>query len=256
MAADSVVTLEGTINTPQGTQHGVIQTFEFANKLVRIKDYPVGVMCWGLGSISNRSIASLIMEWEHSYPVLEENKSFTVNNIAVALQQFIAERYTKAFPSTGTNPPPVLGLFIGGYSSGQFFSEQFQILFPGKISIVRPNKQDGSLDFGANWFGQIDALNRLIHGYDNTAIAELVKRGADKAIVQKWIDDHISELPLIFDGMPIQDAVDFANYAVQLTIGRFRFAAGVPVCGGNVDIAVITPTTFRWAQRKQWSIKE
>ena len=45
----------------------------------------------------------------------------------------------------------------------------------------------------------------------------------------------------MFDGMPLQDAVDFANYAVQLTIGRFRFAAGVPVCGGNVDIAVITP---------------
>jgi hypothetical protein len=39
-----MVTLEGTINTPQGPQAGVLQTFEFANKLTRIKDYPIGVM--------------------------------------------------------------------------------------------------------------------------------------------------------------------------------------------------------------------
>jgi hypothetical protein len=84
----------------------------------------------------------------------------------------------------------------------------------------------------------------------------LIKRGADKVIVQKWAKDHVSELPLVFDGMPLQDAVDFANFAIQLTIGTFRFALGPPICGGDVDIAVITPAAFHWAQRKQWSVKE
>lgn len=256
LAADSMVTLEGTVNTPKGPQMGVLQTFEFANKLTRIKDYPIGVMTWGIASISNRSIPSLIMEWEHDLPSLEHNPTFAVRDMADALQRFIAGRYDKVYPATAKRPS--LGVFIGGYSHSQFFSDQFFCEWPNKITWqeVRPNKPDGSPDFGANWFGQTDALSRLIHGYDKAGINELMKRGADKTIVQKWRDDHVSELPLVFDGMPLQDAVDFANYAVQLTIGRFRFAIGVPVCGGNVDIAVITPNAFQWAQRKQWAIKE
>lgn len=256
LAADSVVSLEGTVTTPQGQQTGILQTFDYANKITRIKDYPIGVMNWGIASISDRSIQSLIMEWEHDYPILKENENFTVKQVADDLHTFIAERYGGAYPS-GTKRP-LLGFFVGGYSQGQFFSDQYQCGFPNKPSWqeVRPNKKDGSPSFGANWFGQIGAISRLVHGYDRQSVNELVKRGADKDIVEKWMDDHVSELPLIFDGMPIQDAIDFANYAVQLTIGLFRFAVGPPLCGGNVDIAVITPFAFQWAQRKQWTIKE
>lgn len=256
LAADSMVTLEGTINTPQGQQTGVLQTFEFANKVTRIKDYPIGVMTWGIASISNRSIPSLIMEWEHGYPSISLVQSFTVKDVADELHKFIEERYDKVYPASTKRP--FLGLFIGGYSQNQFFSDQYFCEWPNRIAWqeVRLNNPDGSPNFGANWFGQTDALSRLVHGYDRAGIEELIKRGVDKSIVQKWIDDHVSELPLVFDGMPLQDAVDFANYAVELTIGRFRFAVGVPVCGGNVDIAVITPNAFQWAQRKQWAIKE
>ncbi len=41
MAADSASMLEGTVDTPQGTQRGVVQTFSFANKVTRIKDNPI-----------------------------------------------------------------------------------------------------------------------------------------------------------------------------------------------------------------------
>lgn len=233
-----------------------MKTFEFANKLVRIKDYPIGVMTWGISSLSDRSIPSLIMEWEHGLPPLKDNQPYTVDDMAYVLQSFIAERYDNTYPATGERPN--LGIFIGGYSHSQFFSEQFFCEWPNVTAwqTVQPNRPDGSQSFGANWFGQTDALSRLIHGYDRGGLDELIKRGVNKEIVQKWMDDRVSELPLIFNGMPLQDAIDFANYAVQLTIGRFRFAVGLPTCGGNVDIAVITPSTFQWAQRKQWAIKE
>ena len=42
LAADSAATLKGTI----GEETGIFQVFEFANKIARIKDYPVGVMSW------------------------------------------------------------------------------------------------------------------------------------------------------------------------------------------------------------------
>ena len=68
LAADSAVMLMGSVKTPQGQAVGVVQTFAFANKVARVHDYPVGVMTWGAGSISDRSIQSLIMEFEYNYP--------------------------------------------------------------------------------------------------------------------------------------------------------------------------------------------
>ena len=102
----------------------------------------------------------------------------------------------------------------------------------------------------------IDALVRLIKGFDPASLEELIKRGADPEIVQKWVNDSVSELPIIFDGMPLQDAIDFADYAILTVIGRYRFAIGAPVCGGPIDIAVIRSTGFSWARRKDWQVKE
>jgi len=256
LAADSMVSLLGTRDTPQGKQTGVIQTFEFANKVSQIKNYPIGVMSWGIANISDRSIQSLIMEFEYNYPSLKDNESYTVKEVANELLRGLQDKYNVAYSSETKKPP--LGFYVGGYSSGQFFSDQYSYEFPKNQdwAEVRPNKPDGSPNFGADWFGQKNALARLIKGYDINALSELVKRGADKAIIQKWVDDNVSELPLIFDGMPIQDAVDFADYAVQVTIGCFRFGVGPPLCGGDIDIAVITPAAFHWSRRKQWSIKE
>jgi len=256
LAADSAVMLEGRVKTAKGEATGILQTFEFANKVTRFKNYPIGIMSWGIGSISDRSIQSLVMECEYDYPTQEDNPKYTVKSVADALLKFFRSRYDGAYPPKGNRPN--LGLLVGGYSAGQFFADQYVYEFPArsKWQIVRLNKPDGSPSFGANWYGQTDALVRLIKGYDRGGLNELVKRGADKAILEKWASDNVSELPLVFDGMPLQDAIDFTNYAVQVVIGRFRFAVGPPLCGGDIDIAVITPGAFEWAQRKQWAIKE
>lgn len=257
LAADSAVMLQGKVKTPGGDVPGIVQTFEFANKVARVKDYPVGTMSWGIASIADRSIQSLIMEFEHGYLSRDENQKYTVKRVADDLLRFLKGRYKAAYPSSRSGQPG-LGLFIGGYSAGKFFSEQYEYEFPKSTrwEVIRPNKPDGTPDFGANWFGQKDALIRLIKGFDRNAIQELVNRGADQKIVQKWLDDNVAELPLVFAGMPLQDTIDFANYAVQVVIGQFRFSAGPPLCGGDVDIAVITPNAFQWAQRKQWATKE
>ena len=256
LAADSAVMLEGTINTSQGQQRGIVQTFEFANKVAQFKDYPIGVMSWGIGSISDRSVPSLVMESEYNYASVKDNESYTVRQVADALLEELRRRYVAAYSSQSRQPR--LGLFVGGYSARQFFSDQYTYEFPTSQDweTVRPNKPDGGPSFGANWYGQTNALMRLIKGYDARGLDGLVQRGADQAVIQRWVDDEASEWPVVFDGMPLQDAIDFADYAAQVTIGAFRFGVGPPRCGGNIDIAVITPVAFHWAQRKQWSIKE
>ena len=60
------------------------------------------------------------------------------------------------------------------------------------------------------------------------------------------------QYPVSFDGMPIQEAIDYAEYLVKTVIGRFRFTLGPELCGGDVDIAVVTPQAFTWVQRKSW----
>jgi hypothetical protein len=253
LAADSAVVLEGIFNTPVGPQQGILQNFEFANKVTHFKDYPIGVLNWGLGSINARSIQSLIMEFEYSYQSINDNTNYTVKQIADNLLDFIKTRYDAGFP---TDPKPNLGILVGGYSANHFFPEKYVYEFPisKEFSLVRPDRPDGTPDFGANWFGMTDALIRLVLGFDPNAINELVNRGVNKAIVEQWVKDGVASLPLIFDGMPLQDAIDFAEYAIQVVIGRFRFGLGPPLCGGDIDIAVITPNAFRWARRKQWGI--
>jgi hypothetical protein len=258
LAADSVVTLSGEVTDPQGNRGiAVVQTFNFANKVSHVKDYPIGVMTWGLASIGERSIQSLIMEFEYDYPSLEENKTFTVRKVAEDLVQFIKKRYDDAFSS---EPPEVrgLGVFIGGFSHDAFFSEQYQYEYQKSDGLIdpRPNNPNGTPQFGAGWYGMTDALVRLVKGYDPGSLEELVARGVDRGIIEQWVNDNVSELPLVFAGMPIQDAIDFAEYCVNVVIGRWRFGPGAPICGGNIDIAVLRPQSFTWAQRKQWSIKD
>jgi hypothetical protein len=271
IAADSAVVLEGVMQTPQGPVQTILQNYEYANKVTHFRDYPIGILSWGLGSISARSIQSLIMEFEYTYPMKGKDRKYAVKRVAEDFLEFISKRYEAAYPipaagganPVGTPPAPIpqperptLGFFIGGYSHREFFGEEYIYEFPNSTGWreVRPNTPDGNPSFGANWYGMTDALTRLILGFDAAALSELINRGANQAIVQKWVDDHVSHLPLVFDGMPLQDAIDFAEYAIQVVIGRFRFGLGPPLCGGDVDIAVITPDTFRWAKRKQWGI--
>lgn len=255
LAADSTVMLEGTASTPQGMQSGILQSFEHANKVTQVGDYPIGVLTWGLGAIEARTLQSLVMEHEYALLRRADNANYDVRGIADGILSFVRARYDAAFPAGGARP--VLGMLAGGYSDGQFFPHTYVCELPRQHDWeeVHPDGPAGP-SFGAAWWGQTDALTRLIRGFHPPAMEELVKRGADAKIVQQWMDEGVSSLPLVFDGMPIQDAVDFASFAVQLTIGRFRFGLGPALCGGNVDIAVITPRAFHWAQRKPWSVSE
>lgn len=62
------------------------------------------------------------------------------------------------------------------------------------------------------------------------------------------------EYEITFSGMPLQDAIDLAVSMVQMTITRFRFVRGASLCGGAIDVAVITNRYFNWVQRKSWKL--
>lgn len=261
-ACDSAVVLSNTVIQDGHPVTNIVQNFNFANKLTQVKDYPIAVMSWGLASLSERTIHSLVMEFENSYPKACDNQGYKVEKVTTDLIEFIQAQYDKVYQtSDGKKIPPenrILGVTVGGFSDKQFFAEQYVYQFPisTKHEVVRQNRPDGNPDFGVNWWGLTDALVRLIIGFDPASLEVLIQRGVDRQIIQKWIDDHVSMLPLIFNGMPLQDAIDIAEYCVQVVIGRYRFGPGAPLCGGDIDIAVIRPNSFKWSKHKQWAIKD
>jgi hypothetical protein len=52
--------------------------------------------------------------------------------------------------------------------------------------------------------------------------------------------------------MTVQDAIDYALYAVRTTIDTMRFEARLKTVGGFIDCLLITPDSAEWIQRKQF----
>src|SRR4051794_25335582 len=76
LAADSAATVEGAAVTPDGKPGpaGVLKVFSTATKVLQIRELPVGVMTWGVGSFGARTIASLVEEFENGKSVRELNR--------------------------------------------------------------------------------------------------------------------------------------------------------------------------------------
>jgi hypothetical protein len=58
---------------------------------------------------------------------------------------------------------------------------------------------------------------------------------------------------VIFAPMPIQDAIDLAEFLVHTAIQFSRFLPGAQVVGGPIEIAAITKHEgFKWIKRKHY----
>lgn len=255
LAADSALAIQGRV---AGQPSGILKTYDYGRKLSHIKDYPMGTLTWGTALLGSRTIESLISEFEFGLPSAkdEQVKGFQIKDIAEQLREFLLQRYQDQYGQLALDGGlPSLGVLTSGYSDVQYFPEQYLFEFPSipELQTRRPNKENGDPNFGADWFGLTDAITRLIKGADlqlTQSVAE--KCGIAQEEAWQLLSQH--EYPIVFEGMPLQDAIDLAIYLVQMTIGRYRFVAGAPLCGGPVDVAVITPRGFNWVYRKNWHV--
>ena len=252
LAADSAVAVHGG---PAGQPPGVLKTYDYGRKLSHIKDYPIGTLSWGISLLGSRTIESLINEYEFSLPQAsgEVAQGFKVREIANNLRDFLLKRYEAQYGPLSPGNQPSVGVLINGYSDGAYFPEQYLFEFPitPDLQVRRPDKENGEPNLGVDWFGLTDAITRLIKGADRR-LGEVLAERLQTSFDEAWQLLAQFEYPIAFEGMPLQDAIDLAVYLVEMTIGRYRFAVGAPLCGGEVDVAVITPRGFTWVYRKSW----
>lgn len=139
-------------------------------------------------------------------------------------------------------------------------AEEFQIdiLTDGTCDeprLLRPRHESG-----ISWSGEPEALHRLLLGY-GTRLPELFETrfGVAAADIHSVVATVQQELavPLVTAPMPIQDAIDLAEFLVDLTIKFSRFTPGAPTVGGPIEIAAITKHEgFKWIRRKYYYQRE
>jgi hypothetical protein len=122
-----------------------------------------------------------------------------------------------------------------------------------EASCDPPSLLRGQADFGPNWDGEYEAMNRLILGVGANFKKVLMDEGMTPAQADKAAMTFIGNLsvPVVLAAMPIQDAIDLATFMVETTIRFVRFNLRAETVGGPVEVAVITKHEgFKWVRRK------
>jgi hypothetical protein len=129
---------------------------------------------------------------------------------------------------------PDSGFLVAGYKAGEYGTEQhvWEALIKSE-RVTRLNKPD---KWGASWRGVTDILTRLIMPVSITPPDEEPK--------------PLPNYPVQWAFFTLQDAIDYARYAVQVTIDTMRFHPRPKTVGGPVDILVIKPQTAFWVKNK------
>jgi hypothetical protein len=262
LAADSASTV--VMQNPDGTA-GVLNVYNNANKVFNIvKGLPIGAVTWGIGSIGNASISTLMKDFREllmssgSGDRSINPKKYTVREVAHQLHQFIFEdRYLRTFDDWPAKPQ--LGFIVAGYSAeGQMAEEYRMEAVNGESAGPYPVRKDE--EAGVAWSGQGEAIQRLLLGYganlrsvlrDNLGVPEGQIEPALQVIQQAL------NLPVVFTAMPLQDAIDLAEFLVDLTMKVSRFSPGQPTVGGPIEIAAISKhEQFKWIARKHYYDRE
>jgi len=246
LATDSMSQL--SVSNDKG-QISIIKTYRNARKLFRIEELPIGVMSYGLGNIGARSIESLVLEFSRE---LERyvTESYTVEAISRGLYKFIKGVYDNAFqevPPQQKGKQLKLGFFVGGYSPDRFLAEEWEFELPSSEDIKRVRDDD---KFGISWRGVPAPFERLFNGFDRRIIGALKEKGVADEIINEVLKVERWRMPVTYDGMPMQDAINFAIYILETTIGAVTFELGTaPSCGGALQIAVVLPDKgWQWIQ--------
>jgi hypothetical protein len=258
LASDSAMTLTDPSKTGP---ESVLNVYNNANKIFNLrKGLPIGAVIYGMGSIGSSSISTLIKDLrkrfasedpKHKDWALNPNK-YTIAEVAKRTREFIFDEH---FKPLGVSAAGVqFGMTVAGYSAGAQLSEVWTFeIRDGKCAapnIAIPQGQSG-------WYagGDPDFFCRVANGYSQKLEASLLKAGipqAGMAAIMATIGPEMAET-LVEAPMPIQDAVELAEFFVNGTTMFTKFKRGAATVGGPVESAAITKHEgFKWVNRKHY----
>jgi len=178
----------------------------------------------------------------------------TINGIPISgyIESFINEKMIEGQTSVDEVPQllveyfqampniPDTGFHIAGYKTvdEKRVKKVYKVLLlNGTINNVVPDQ----LLHGSIWDGESDVLIRVIN--PNLHFSE-------DMVAYSPVTSH--SIP--FEMFTLQDAIDFAVYAIKTTADTMRFQMRTKTVGGPIDVLVIKQHEAFWVQRKSLHI--
>jgi hypothetical protein len=141
------------------------------------------------------------------------------------------------------------GFCVAGYVPNNRKPAAYEIIFRPSLN----NQPASNLVSGAvGFWGAPNMIQRLIFGADDALKQSLINSG-------KWngsrieLDNLMAQHQLAHPIIPIRDAIDFVHACIYSTIKAYKFSMLSQICGGPIELAVITTDRpFRWVRHKEW----
>lgn len=258
LASDSAATL--TDPTKTGPE-SVLNVYNNANKIFNFrKGFPIGGVIYGMGSIGASSIATLAKDLRQRFSGQDKKhlnweldpEKFTVEEVITRAREFLFEEHFKPLGAKATGVQ--FGLIVGGYSAGAQLSEIWSMEISNS-DCAAPQLVMGQGVSNCYAGGDPDVFIRLANGHGAALGPALLKAGVDQANLPAMIAVIEEELAvsLVEAPMPIQDAIDLAEFFVSATATFTKFKRGAATVGGPVESAAITKHEgFKWVRRKHY----
>jgi len=228
MASDSRQSITIQRKDDNGKEYPPIQTVssDYVYKTYLLKEQNVGISTFGESLLGKVPMDFHLKEFEEETLDARDD----VESIAEKLLNFFKVK----FPNADTS------FHIAGYRKKGKVSIPFIYhcnIKRGELKRLNYSPQIQKVLYGASWGGEGDI------------IAEILQPAWTRNQSGQFV--QIQKPPIIWDAMPLQDAIDFAIYAVKTTIDTIRFQARLKTVGGPIDVLLITPEGARWIAKKE-----
>ena len=146
----------------------------------------------------------------------------------------------------------VAGFCLAGYVPANRTPEGYTIIFDPLQTRPTPQRMPPA---GWGFWGAPNMIQRLIHGADD-GLKENVLNSGKWTGTRAELDSLVMQSALAHPhNVPIRDAIDFVHACIFSTIKAFKFSSLSQICGGPIELAVITTDRpFRWVRHKSWDV--
>jgi hypothetical protein len=200
-------------------------------------------------SIIDSDSVSKIFVTQNNIAVVPHNITETKDVLITEyVESFISEKVAEGKIEVDKVPTELLNYFkqvgerpqtffyVCGYKKldGKLEQQVWHIdLRNGKIERCNPPNA-----YGASYAGEADIIQQL-----TKPVAFVNKKGKIEGKPEQW--------PILWENVALQDAVDYAVFAIRVTAELMRFQVRTKSVGGPIDILVIKPNEAVWRQRKE-----
>jgi hypothetical protein len=222
MAADSRLTITNTRDVEGRTVVDVAASQTDTACKLFLAANRVGISTFGAATLGLTPIAGFIEQFLESQ-VLPTTPPEAVPQLLVA--------HFGHLPKV-----PDTGFHVAGYAQldGKLVQHVWRVsVNSGNISLIVPGQQS----CGILWNGEIDVMSRLF----GSGMQHAAPNGT------------VSPLPSFnvpVDMFTLQDALDFAVYAIRTTADTMKFQMRPKTVGGPIDVLILKPNEALWLSRK------